>query len=209
MFLHYCMHMRTCAAERHKQAANYWGWGPAPTREVGDLFSPRVVSDSQPWKRKEGRRIVSLKPFFSWHREAKREGVLSDHKSCDYPSVFPPSFSLPPSLSIYSPALRAGDPPGKPFLFLEGGKKKSASFHRTEGQILFWIGCFLSLAKGLLTAEMTANSLAMRVYICLRPKLCKTLTVEPYFIHTTAQMVLFVAYRCTQQLISAQIFQDL
>lgn len=121
------MHMRTCAAQRHKHASNYWGLRAGTNKGRGWFISPRVVSDSHSWKSEEGRRIVSRRPFFlSWQKEGKREGALSDHTSYDYTPVFPPSLSFTLCFSIslhthshiYSLALTVGDPPGKCFPFL-------------------------------------------------------------------------------------------
>lgn len=146
MFLRYCMHMRTCAAERHKQAANYWGPGPAPTREVGNLFSPEWCQIPRPGRVRRGGGLCLWTLFFSWHTEAKREGILSDHKSRDYAPVFPPlSLSLFPYVCthththLYSLGLTVKDPPGKPFSFPRRRYYPSACFCRTGEQILFWI----------------------------------------------------------------------
>lgn len=95
------MHMRTCAAQRHKHASNYWGLRAGTNKGRGWFISPRVVSDSHSWKSEEGRRIVSRRPFFlSWQKEGKREGALSDHTSYDYTPVFPPSLSFTLCFSI-------------------------------------------------------------------------------------------------------------
>lgn len=173
MFLHYCMHIRTCEAKRRKQAANYRGPGAGPNKGSGWFILPRVVSDSQFWTSAEGRRIVSLKVFFSWHREAKREGALSDHKSYDYRLL---QFFLQLSLFFHMPAHTRAHALTHLMLPCVGSRRpswKALSFPRRRWNGLFsqnWrtdsvldcfrISVFVSLAKSLLAGDEAAESLA-------------------------------------------------
>lgn len=135
---------------------------------------PRVVSDSQGWKR-EGRGGDDC-VLGTGKRNVREYCQTTNHMVIH--QFFPPL--LPCFFSFH--ASTAGDPPGKLFPFLEGYIMKLPLF--TELRNKFSFGLAVShrrLSKGLFTAEVAANSLAVIVHICLRPRLCKTITVESYF----------------------------
>lgn len=91
---HHCMHMRMCVAERHKQAANYWGLWAGTNKGRGWFIFPRMVSDSQFSKGEEGRRTVLLSPFSFFLGKGKENVRESDHTSYECKPIFPPSLPL-------------------------------------------------------------------------------------------------------------------
>lgn len=142
--------------------------GPGSNKGNGWFMFPRVVSDSQALKRKEGGVGCVWSPS-SWKQNVREFCQTANHLVI--PHVFPPS--RPPSFAYTftytTPPLTAGDPPGKPFPFLERGNICLFTEERLWGAVLDWLFSFAG--KLSLSVEgLSANSLAVIVCNYLRPQ---------------------------------------
>ena len=149
--------------------------GPAPTREAGDLFSPEWCQIPRPGRERRG--DGETEEFLARGKE-KREGALSDHSLIiwfylTFSSFIPPlSVCMSSHIHLHFPAVTAGIPPGKPFsFFLEGGIIRTPPSTELRNRLCFGSAVWFLLPKGLLTAEVAANSLAVIAHFCL---MCKT-----------------------------------